>query len=352
MKEFYVYALLDPRKQGVFNYEITQFDFEPFYIGKGNGRRAKRHIDEAKWNRIKVWNRFKDAKIKSILRAGSIPIIIKIKVFTEEHLSFEYEKLLISHIGRHDLKKGPLVNLTDGGEGKCGHIVGDKSKNKVSRTLKQLYANGTMKAWNTGLTNTWSPETKIIMAKKVSLSTRGKKKTLSITQRDNLRNLVRKRFQGGKISEEVKATMAIAQKARRLKEKQLGIIGKSTKGIKRSSPVWNKGLTKITDSRVAKQGWREVDKERMIALVKKTQIGRVKSAEERIHLSEGLKGRKVWNSGMICKCKPYSFYKNGVVITIPDLQRYCTANKLCYNSMVGLSTGRIKSGVYKEYSKL
>jgi hypothetical protein len=40
--------LLDPRKPGQFKYEEYEFDFEPFYVGKGSGDRWVAHIRETK----------------------------------------------------------------------------------------------------------------------------------------------------------------------------------------------------------------------------------------------------------------------------------------------------------------
>ena len=46
MKEnrFYVYALLDPRKPGAYEYEDICFLYEPFYIGKGSKNRCYDHF--------------------------------------------------------------------------------------------------------------------------------------------------------------------------------------------------------------------------------------------------------------------------------------------------------------------
>jgi hypothetical protein len=41
---FYVYAILDPRKPGHFRYGHFKFEYEPIYIGKGNGKRSLAHI--------------------------------------------------------------------------------------------------------------------------------------------------------------------------------------------------------------------------------------------------------------------------------------------------------------------
>ena len=35
-KKYYVYIYIDPRKPGKFKYGEYEFDYEPFYIGKGS----------------------------------------------------------------------------------------------------------------------------------------------------------------------------------------------------------------------------------------------------------------------------------------------------------------------------
>ena len=37
--KFYVYVYLDPRKPGSFKFGEYEFDYEPFYVGKGKKNR-------------------------------------------------------------------------------------------------------------------------------------------------------------------------------------------------------------------------------------------------------------------------------------------------------------------------
>ena len=42
--DFFVYCFVDVRKPGKFKYFEYEFDYEPFYIGKGSGSRPIRHF--------------------------------------------------------------------------------------------------------------------------------------------------------------------------------------------------------------------------------------------------------------------------------------------------------------------
>jgi len=129
---YYIYIYLDPRKAGKYKYGSYEFDFEPFYVGKG---KDKRWYDHIKYN--KHYNKFIYKKIKKILKEGFDinDIISKIKFINniQEHKSFEIEKELIKEIGRFDVGNGPLLNMTNGGEGVSGKIVSEKTKKKLSK---------------------------------------------------------------------------------------------------------------------------------------------------------------------------------------------------------------------------
>jgi len=129
-EKYYVYVYLDPRKKGDFIYGLYKFDYEPFYIGKGSKERCNDHIFDCK---LKTFS-FKNNKIKKILSLGFKPIILKVSENLFEIDAFELERKLISIIGRHDLKKGPLTNLTDGGEGFSGLIKSDLHRQRLSNS--------------------------------------------------------------------------------------------------------------------------------------------------------------------------------------------------------------------------
>lgn len=153
MKIYYVYCYLDTRKPGNFTYGDFNFNYEPFYIGKGKKNRCIVHLKEC-YNK----NIFFKRKINKIIKTtGDAPIIIKIEENLEEDCAFELEKKLIKLIGRHDLGLGTLVNMTDGGEGltncseftkeklrisfskeRCLNISKSKKGKKVSKKIKDL----------------------------------------------------------------------------------------------------------------------------------------------------------------------------------------------------------------------
>lgn len=100
MNHNYVYIYLDPRKTGNFIYDDLKFDNEPFYVGKGSGRRYTSHLRRLNCKQ----NTFKTNKIKKIIKEGLTPIIIKFYTGLTENDSYRIESELIKKIGRYDLK--------------------------------------------------------------------------------------------------------------------------------------------------------------------------------------------------------------------------------------------------------
>ena len=95
----------------------------PFYVGAWftDGASSKRPY--SKQYRSKHWH-------NTVNKHGIFVKVLKDDITVEE--ADELEILLISEIGRADLNKGTLVNLTDGGEhGILGHKHSDKTKKKI-----------------------------------------------------------------------------------------------------------------------------------------------------------------------------------------------------------------------------
>lgn len=113
---FYVYCYCDPLKPGLYEYGQYEFDCEPFYIGKGHGKRVKQHIINAKGNYSYVPNKHLMRRIAKILRdAECNPVIIFVAEQLIEKEAYDLEEKLITLIGRRLYKAGPLVNLASGG---------------------------------------------------------------------------------------------------------------------------------------------------------------------------------------------------------------------------------------------
>jgi len=70
-KRYYIYVFLDDTKPGKYIYQDLEFDYEPFYIGKG----TKDRIITSMCNR----GTFKYSKIKSIKNRGGK--VIRYKLF-------------------------------------------------------------------------------------------------------------------------------------------------------------------------------------------------------------------------------------------------------------------------------
>lgn len=130
MNTYYTYIYLDPRKPGTYTYQDLIFEFEPFYIGKGKGRRFERSYKEA----IKgKGTKYRHNKIRSIVKHCLEPIIIKVFKDISEHEAFSKEIELVKAF------KPYLTNLTGGGDGASGRIVSQKSRDKSSNTHKKIW---------------------------------------------------------------------------------------------------------------------------------------------------------------------------------------------------------------------
>lgn len=105
---------------------IKLTDGSPFYVGKGimNGYRSKTKQYRSEW-----WHRIVD-------KYGFDIIILEENLTCSE--ACVREIYWIDRIGRRDLGKGPLVNLTIGGDGRVGYKMSDDQKRKISNSLKGI----------------------------------------------------------------------------------------------------------------------------------------------------------------------------------------------------------------------
>ena len=111
---FYVYVL--------FRHDTGQ----PFYVGKGCGKRWQAHRWDSRGNR-KKWRLFEAAR-----QAGREIPNVKVASNITEATAFKIEIALIATIGRGS--KGPLLNRTDGGEGMSGYIISPEVAAKRAAT--------------------------------------------------------------------------------------------------------------------------------------------------------------------------------------------------------------------------
>ena len=94
-----------------------------FYVGMGNKSRVK-----DKTNRNNYWNNV-------VRKHGYYTEVVSKNLSVED--AYELEMFLISELGRKDLKKGNLVNLTDGGDG-CNNWNDTRTKIMVEKNRKNM----------------------------------------------------------------------------------------------------------------------------------------------------------------------------------------------------------------------
>jgi len=140
LNHYYVYVYLDPRKKGNYEYGKYVFEYEPYYVGKGNGDRYITHLRKAKRtsdvNYSDICNPHMTRRTRNILDEKLEPIILLVSKELEEQEAYDKEKEYIQKIGRSVVCKGPLTNLCKGGAINSGHIVPEERKKKISQTLK------------------------------------------------------------------------------------------------------------------------------------------------------------------------------------------------------------------------
>lgn len=116
--KYEVYVYFDPRIPYDIIIEDKLYKVKPIYVGKGNIKqnRKYKHTKITKYNKKNKLVQL----IKQLNENSFEPIIVSVFKTNSERLAFKKEIELIQTIGRENMKKGPLLNLTDGGEGHSG----------------------------------------------------------------------------------------------------------------------------------------------------------------------------------------------------------------------------------------
>lgn len=117
VNSFYTYLLIDP---------ITR---QPFYVGKGTGRRMYEHYRI----RTRLTNQLLKNKILKICEQGKSIIYEKVLVNVDERSAFEKERELVEQYGRKIDGTGILCNLTLGGEGGSSYRTLEQRKRQSER---------------------------------------------------------------------------------------------------------------------------------------------------------------------------------------------------------------------------
>lgn len=116
---FYAYVYVDPR------------DGKPFYVGKGQGRRARKHL-------VQTSNRGMAARLDELRAAGLEPEISTYACDNEAH-ALELERVLIEAYGRLVDGSGCLVNILEAGDrsgGFAGRRHTEESKARIRAAMQ------------------------------------------------------------------------------------------------------------------------------------------------------------------------------------------------------------------------
>lgn len=124
--DFYVYALLDPKREGKFRFRACSLLEEPFYVGKGRGRRAKLHGCPSSRSAAQQ-------RIKQMESVGIRPTILILADGLMEQAALDREREFIALFGRRNVDGGLLLNLAAGGSGSSGLPCPQSTREAVSR---------------------------------------------------------------------------------------------------------------------------------------------------------------------------------------------------------------------------
>lgn len=245
---------------------------EVFYIGIGDVIRAYRKV-----GRNKHW--------KNIVNKYGYEVqILKEDLSWED--ACELECILIDYYGRRDLGLGPLVNMTDGGEGTLNYTHSEETRVKLSEA-------------NTG--KFMSEETKL----KISEALTGKKVSDEAKAKISEANRGKPSPRKGKtLSDETRAKISEAQIGKTLSEETKLKISKANKGFKHSEETrqklrdanLGKTLSEETKDKISKASKGKERTEEHRKNLSKANRGKTHSEETRRKLSEANKGGRSYRA--------------------------------------------------------
>jgi hypothetical protein len=168
---YYTYIYLNSLKPGIFKYGNYEFEYEPFYVGKGKNNRISKGLI------LKNKKYYKYCKIQNIYENNGKIIKIKLHNKLTENEAYIKEKYLTELIGLKIENKGPLVNLKHGGN---KFKMNSKTKNKIRKQLLNYYNE-----------NIVTEKTKNLISKKLKLAWNDKEKRKRLINGNKGKNLGR-----------------------------------------------------------------------------------------------------------------------------------------------------------------
>lgn len=114
-----------------YTYILHRINGAPFYVGMGKGDRIAAHQRDAVKRRG-----HKHSIIRQILSQGG-EVGYVISFFNTREDAICNERSLIQLYGRRNTVGGPLLNLTDGGEGTDGIALSEQQRKNISNACKR-----------------------------------------------------------------------------------------------------------------------------------------------------------------------------------------------------------------------
>jgi hypothetical protein len=247
-------------------YSHTRLDKnEVFYIGIGQPDRPYHK------GRNQIWNR--------VVNKTDYTVDILFEGLTWEQ-AVEKEVELIKFYGRKNKGEGPLVNLTDGGEGNHGYVWADESKEQISRSLKEYFKENE----NPFKGKKHSEESRRIMSEKLQ------GRIISPEQVEK----TRQKLIGQKRSEKTKKLLSEKAKQRPpMSQEVKDKISKTVTLVQTGKPCKEETKLKISQSLMGHKSFRTgPTSEETKRKISDAQKGKKLSEEHRIKLSIAAKNRK------------------------------------------------------------